>query len=97
MNDALPRNPALGIGPDGSYTRPGQFFAFVLGLLTTVVFVPLTVLAALLYSWAEPKFATDPGRARVLVIWSWLCLTALPVAVVVLGFGIAMIVTAVTG
>lgn len=97
MNEALPRNPALGIGPDGSYTRPGQFFAFVLGLLTTLVFMPLTVLAALLYTWAEPRFATDPKRARVLVIWSWLSITVLPLVVVVLAVTIAMIVSAVRG
>lgn len=71
---------AFGIGPDGTYTRPGQAAAFVLGLLTTFAFLPLTVVAALLYTRAETRFAVDPARARTLVNWSWLCVTV-PVVV----------------
>ncbi|WP_433226852.1 hypothetical protein [Actinomadura formosensis] len=67
---------AFGIGPDGTYTRFGQVAAFVLGLLTTFVFLPLVVVAALLYTRAETRFAEDPARARALVNWSWLCVTA---------------------
>ncbi|MFD0687678.1 hypothetical protein [Actinomadura fibrosa] len=82
MNEAVPRRPALGIGPDGTYTRTGQVFAFVLGLLTTFVFLPLVVVAALLYTNAENRFATnDVQGGRRLVIWSWLSITVLPLLV----------------
>ena len=64
---------AFGIGPDGTYTRGGQVAAFVLGLFTMVLFVPLVVVAALLYARAETRFAEDPARARALVNWSWAC------------------------
>ena len=37
---------AFGIGPDGTYTRFGQVAAFVLGLLTTFVFLPLVVVGS---------------------------------------------------
>lgn len=67
---------AFGIGPDGTYTRFGQAAAFVLGLLTTFVFLPLVVVGALLYTRAETRFGEDPARARTLVIWSWLSITA---------------------
>ncbi len=66
---------AFGIGPDGTYTRFGQVAAFVLGLLTTFAFLPLVVVAALLYARAEVRFAEDPARARTLVNWSWLSIT----------------------
>ncbi|NKZ03622.1 hypothetical protein [Actinomadura latina] len=78
MTEAVPApapSLAFGIGPDGTYTRPGQAAAFVLGLITTFVFVPLVVVAALLYTRAETRFAEDPARARALVNWSWLCIT----------------------
>jgi hypothetical protein len=71
---------AFGIGPDGTYTRGGQVAAFILGLFTMVVFVPLVVVAALLYTRAETRFAEDPARARTLVNWSWACISV-PVAV----------------
>lgn len=70
---------AFGIGPDGTYTRGGQVAAFVLGLFTMVLFLPLVVVAALLYTRAETRFAEDPVRARTLVNWSWACVGA-PVA-----------------
>ncbi|QXJ20990.1 hypothetical protein AGRA3207_001793 [Actinomadura graeca] len=74
--------PALGIGPDGTYTLGGQIAAFVLGLLTMIVCLPLVVVAALLYTSAENRFAEhDLRRGRVLVIWSWLCITVLPLLV----------------
>ncbi|TYK52294.1 hypothetical protein [Actinomadura decatromicini] len=73
------RRLALGVGADGTYTRPGQAAAFVLGLVTTFVFLPLVVVAALLYTRAETRFADDPARARVLVRWSWLCITLFPI------------------
>lgn len=66
---------AFGIGPDGTYTTFGQIAAFVLGLLTMFAFLPLVVVAALLYSRAETVFAEDPARARTLVNWSWLAIT----------------------
>lgn len=69
----------LGIGADGTYTRLGQVAAFVLGLITTFVFLPLVVVAALLYTRAETRFAENPARARALVRWSWLCITLFPV------------------
>ncbi|WP_067461153.1 hypothetical protein [Actinomadura macra] len=79
---AAPARPALGIGPDGTYTLGGQIAAFVLGLLTMIVCLPLVVVAALLYTSAENRFAEhDPRRGRVLVIWSWLCITVLPLFV----------------
>lgn len=71
---------AFGIGPDGTYTRGGQIAAFILGLFTMLVFVPLVVVAALLYTRAETRFAEDPARARTLVNWSWACV-GVPVAV----------------
>ncbi|WP_433463229.1 hypothetical protein [Spirillospora sp. CA-128828] len=71
---AAPR-PAFGIGPDGTYTLFGQVLAFILGLITTFVFLPLVVVAALLYTRAETVFAENPSRARALVIWSWLSIT----------------------
>ncbi|MFB4307123.1 hypothetical protein [Actinomadura sp. GTD37] len=88
-----PATPALafGIGPDGTYTRPGQIAAFILGLFTMVVFVPLVVVAALLYARAETRFAEDPARARTLVNWSWACV-AVPVA---LGAAASVVVAAV--
>ncbi|CNF26818.1 Uncharacterised protein [Mycobacterium tuberculosis] len=79
---------AFGIGPDGTYTRGGQIAAFILGLFTMVVFVPLVVVAALLYTRAETRFAADPARARTLVNWSWACVGA-PVA---LGAAISVVV-----
>lgn len=75
--------PAFGIGPDGTYTRFGQVTAFILGLLTTFAFLPLVVVAALLYTRAETRFADDPARARTLVNWSWLSITA-PVVIAIL-------------
>ncbi|MEU8346057.1 hypothetical protein AB0C74_30535 [Spirillospora sp. NPDC048832] len=81
---------AFGIGPDGTYTRLGQVAAFVLGTLTTLVFFPLAVAAAVLYTHAETRFADDPARARALVNWSWLCIAA----PVVLGSVAAVLVAA---
>ncbi|TDE34291.1 hypothetical protein [Actinomadura sp. 6K520] len=71
---------AFGIGPDGAYTRPGQAAAFVLGVLTMFAFLPLMVVAALLYTKAETVFPEDAERARRLVNWSWISITA-PVAI----------------
>ncbi|MFA1547697.1 hypothetical protein [Actinomadura chokoriensis] len=79
---------AFGIGSDGTYTRLGQVSAFVLGLLTTFAFLPLVVVAALLYSRAEIRFAENPARARTLVNWSWLCITV----PVLLGVAAAVVV-----
>ena len=79
---AAPR-PAFGIGPDGTYTRLGQTAAFVLGVLTMLAFVPLMVVAALLYAKSETVFADDPARARRLVNWSWISITA-PVVIALL-------------
>ncbi|MEU8119332.1 hypothetical protein AB0C21_11570 [Spirillospora sp. NPDC049024] len=73
---------AFGIGPDGTYTRFGQALAFVLGLLATFAFLPLVVVAALLYTRAETRFGEDPARARTLVNWSWLSITA-PVVIAI--------------
>ncbi|MEU5995038.1 hypothetical protein ABZ806_39190 [Spirillospora sp. NPDC047418] len=81
---------AFGIGPDGTYTRFGQAAAFVLGLLTTIAFLPLTVVAALLYTRAETRFAEDPARARTLVNCSWLCVTV-PVAIALAGAAAVML------
>lgn len=81
---------AFGIGPDGTYTRFGQAAAFVLGLLTTFAFLPLTVVAALLYTRAETRFAEDPARARTLVNWSWLCVTVPVVIAVAAGAAVAL-------
>ncbi|RKS77264.1 hypothetical protein BZB76_2642 [Actinomadura pelletieri DSM 43383] len=63
---------AFGIGPDGTYTRSGQAAAFVLGVATMLVFFPLMVVAALLYTRAETVFPENPRRARSLVNWSWI-------------------------
>ena len=83
---------AFGIGPDGTYTRIGQAAAFVLGLLTTLAFLPLTVVAALLYTRAETRFAEDPARARTLVNWSWLCVTV-PVVIAIAGAAAVMLMS----
>ncbi|MER7545267.1 hypothetical protein [Actinomadura sp.] len=92
MTETAPAAPApslaFGIGPDGTYTLAGQIAAFVLGLLTTFVFLPLVVVAALLYTRAETRFAEDPARARTLVNWSWLCIT-LPLLLAVVAFNAA--------
>lgn len=57
-------------------TRPvAQVFAATFTSLPGV-FLPLVVVAALLYTRAETRFADDPARARALVNWSWLCVTA---------------------
>ncbi len=40
------------------------------------------MVAALLYTRAETRFAEDPARARALVNWSWLCITV-PVVIAV--------------
>lgn len=84
MNEVAPRL-APGIGRDGTYTRGGQAVAFVLGLVTMVAFLPGLFLGALLYTAGESRFAQDPERARKLVTWSWLSISALPaVAVLVM-------------
>ncbi|TDB75824.1 hypothetical protein E1264_39330 [Actinomadura sp. KC216] len=62
---------AFGIGADGTYTRLGQVAAFVGGVLTMFAFLPLLVVAAMLYTKSETVFAEDPARARRLVNWSW--------------------------
>ncbi|MQY06330.1 hypothetical protein [Actinomadura macrotermitis] len=79
MSELAPR-PGIGIGPDGSYTRRGQALAFLCGLWAMIVFLPLLVLGALLYTRAEERFPQDPDGARRLVLWSWLSLTVLPLA-----------------
>ncbi|MGH3243113.1 MAG: hypothetical protein ACRDNL_22230 [Spirillospora sp.] len=66
--------PALGIGADGTYTRVGQVAAFVLGVLTMFAFLPLLIVAAMLYTHAESVFAENPARARSMVNWSWVCI-----------------------
>ncbi|XRQ12519.1 hypothetical protein ACN3XK_16975 [Actinomadura welshii] len=81
---------AFGIGPDGTYTRLGQIAAFVLGVLTMLAFLPLMVVAALLYDRAETVFAEDPARARRLVNWSWLSITV-PVAVSVVAVPVLLL------
>ncbi|MFC4049122.1 hypothetical protein ACFOY4_05460 [Actinomadura syzygii] len=88
---------ALGVGADGTYTRLGQVAAFVLGLITTFVFLPLVVVAALLYTRAETRFADDPARARVLVRWSWLCITLFPLLVAGAIAGLVAAIVAITG
>ncbi|TDC81332.1 hypothetical protein [Actinomadura sp. 7K507] len=80
---------AFGIGPDGTYTRSGQAAAFVLGTLTMLAFVPLMVVAALLYTKSETVFAENPERARRLVNWSWISITA-PVVIAVIAVPVAM-------
>ncbi|GAA4233272.1 hypothetical protein GCM10022254_35370 [Actinomadura meridiana] len=84
--------PGFGIGPDGTYTRFGQVAAFVLGLLTTFVFLPLVVVAAKLYLRSEDVFAEDPARARKLANWSWVSITVpgLPALVAVV-VGLALL------
>ncbi|TDD31921.1 hypothetical protein E1287_24750 [Actinomadura sp. KC06] len=82
---------AFGIGADGTYTRFGQVAAFVLGVLTMFAFLPLLVVAAMLYTRSETVFAEDPARARRLVNWSWISI-AVPgglafIALAVLGLG----------
>jgi hypothetical protein len=72
------------IGPDGSYTRAGQTVAFILGLIS-LIFFPATVVAAMLYTMGEDRFATDPQRARKLVNWSWITLVAWPIPAVCIG------------
>jgi hypothetical protein len=67
---------AFGIGPDDTYTLSGQIAAFVLGVLTMLLFLPLMVTAALLYTKAETVFPHDADRARRLVNWSWISITA---------------------
>ncbi|TMR04254.1 hypothetical protein ETD83_08755 [Actinomadura soli] len=80
---------AFGIGADGTYTRSGQAAAFVLGVLTMFAFLPLLVVAAMLYTRSETVFAHDPARARRLVNWSWVAI-GVPSA-------IALVVLAVVG
>ncbi|MWA03797.1 hypothetical protein F8568_026120 [Actinomadura sp. LD22] len=91
MNEAAPRL-AFGIGPDGTYTRIGQTFAFILGLLTTFAFLPLVVVGALLYTKAEGIFPADADRARRLVNWSWVSITV-PVVLAVAGGAAAAALT----
>ncbi|HEY8480906.1 MAG TPA: hypothetical protein VIL71_13855 [Spirillospora sp.] len=90
VSTAAPRL-AFGIGPDGAYTRSGQVIAFVLGVLTMVVCMPLMVAAALLYTKAETVFPHDPGRARTLVNWSWACIAAPALFGVVFGVTFAIV------
>ncbi|MFG2090512.1 MULTISPECIES: hypothetical protein [unclassified Spirillospora] len=86
---ATASRPAFGIGPDGTYTRTGQAAAFVLGVLTMFAFLPLMVVAALLYTKAETVFPEDPARARTLVNWSWISITV-PVAIAVVAVPVLM-------
>ncbi|TDC66722.1 hypothetical protein E1200_16220 [Actinomadura sp. GC306] len=86
---------AFGIGPDGTYTALGQAAAFVLGVLTMFAFLPLMIVAALLYTKAETVFPEDPARARRLVDWSWLCITV-PVAFAAL-IGVAVLLERLVG
>ncbi|TDC52713.1 hypothetical protein E1281_18760 [Actinomadura sp. KC345] len=83
---------AFGIGQDGTYTRLGQTAAFVLGTLTMLAFVPLMVVAALLYAKAETVFADDPARARTLVNWSWISITV-PVVIAAIAVPVAVTMT----
>jgi hypothetical protein len=78
--------PAFGIGPDGTYTRAGQVLAFLCGLWTMALFFPLLFPAAILYTRSEEVFQDDPGRARKLVQWSWLCITLAPATVAAVVF-----------
>ncbi|MFI0449593.1 hypothetical protein [Actinomadura sp. 6N118] len=87
-----PASLGLGIGPDGSYTRGGQVVAFLLGLWTMVLFFPLLVVGAMLYARAEEVFEANPGKAKKMVLWSWLSISVLPLipAVVIGGAMIAL-------
>ncbi|MFB4301762.1 hypothetical protein [Actinomadura sp. NTSP31] len=89
MSETAPRL-AFGIGPDGSYTRGGQAAAFILGLFTTIAFLPLVVVGALLYTKAEATFPADADRARRLVNWSWASISV----PVVIGAAVSVIVAA---
>jgi hypothetical protein len=82
------------IGADGTYTGIGQTLAFVLGVISLVM--PLfTLAAALLYTHAESRHATDPAGARQLVNWSWIALLVVPVIAVVTGL-VALLVVVVS-
>ncbi|GAA2113259.1 hypothetical protein [Actinomadura alba] len=81
---ATPARRAALIGPDGTYTRVGQTLAFILGFIS-LVFVPATVVAAMLYTHGEARFATDPERARKLMNWSWIALLVWPVPFLCVG------------
>ncbi|WP_242905569.1 hypothetical protein [Actinomadura terrae] len=96
MYEAVPQQPvfrpaasdhlALGVGADGTYTLGGQVAAFLLGVLTMLLFFPLIVVAALLYTRAEERFASgEVERGRRLVTWSWVCITPLPALALVVG------------
>ncbi|WUI01709.1 hypothetical protein OHR68_07790 [Spirillospora sp. NBC_00431] len=80
---------AIGIGEDGTYTRAGQVAAFVLGVLTMLAFLPLLVVAAMLYTRAETVFAEDRARARSMVNWSWICI-AVPGIPALIGLVVAL-------
>ncbi|TDB95091.1 hypothetical protein [Actinomadura sp. 7K534] len=85
---------AFGIGPDGTYTTLGQAAAFVLGVLTMFAFLPLMVVAALLYTKAETVFPEDAERARRLVNWSWVSITAPVVLASLLGAVLVLVALA---
>ncbi|MFG2003490.1 hypothetical protein ACGFNU_30455 [Spirillospora sp. NPDC048911] len=93
MNAAAPTAPAslgLGIGPDGTYTRGAQVVAFLLGLWTMIAFFPLLFPGAILYAKSEETFEANPGRARTMVLWSWLCVSVLPLIPVAIGTGVVI-------
>ncbi|GAA2600050.1 hypothetical protein SMC26_19625 [Actinomadura fulvescens] len=99
MNAAAPTAPAatgfgLGIGPDGTYTRGAQVVAFLLGLWTMLVFFPLLVVGAMLYANAEEVFKTNPGRAKTMVLWSWLSVSVFPPVAAVVALGVVIAVKA---
>ncbi|MBW8484161.1 hypothetical protein [Actinomadura parmotrematis] len=68
----------FGIGPDGSYTRGGQAVAYVCAIWATLLFFPLVVVGAMLYTSADLHFAENPERSRRFVFWSWLCVSLFP-------------------
>jgi hypothetical protein len=92
LETATPRA-AFGIGPDGSYTRKGQALALACGIVTMVLFFPMLVAGALLYTRAEAVFQDDPDGARPLYTWSWLSITVAPVVLGPAAFVVMRIVT----
>ncbi|MEU5881389.1 hypothetical protein [Spirillospora sp. NPDC047279] len=103
MNATAPAAPApaptgfgLGIGPDGTYTRGAQVIAFLFGVWTMLLFFPLLIVGAMLYTNAEAKFPTDPGRARKMVLWSWLSVSILPPVALAVAGGVGFAIAAMT-
>ncbi|MFD0851848.1 hypothetical protein ACFQ07_06430, partial [Actinomadura adrarensis] len=67
--------------------------AFACGVLTMVLFFPMLVAGALLYTRAEAVFQDDPDGARPLYVWSWLSITVAPVVLALAAFAVMRIVT----